>query len=200
MYSANTADCAKGNGIIFGYKRAVDGTLAQLAIHPTVPKLKAPSEWSCPVQAAADATNHVAIPIAPMSGLSQVGNAQIAVYTATSTGGLTGSNNASVMPATTVGRISTLRMSASGTLLAVGGSAGVQVFHFNGASPATHFTNRLTTVAVDRVFWDNSNHVYAISNAAGKLFVWTVTGSSVSAAPGSPHTITHPQDLVVVPK
>jgi hypothetical protein len=82
------------------------------------------------------------------------------------------------------------RMSPSGKYLAVAGTSGLQVFHFNGAAPITKYTGLIVKDQVDQVFWDNSNHLYAIGYSAQKLWVFTVTSSSVTQAPGSPHTIT----------
>jgi hypothetical protein len=53
---------------------------------------------------------------------------------------------------------------------------------------------------VDQFFWDNSNHLYAISQSAGKLFVFTVTPTSATQAPGSPYNISHPQNIAVQPE
>jgi hypothetical protein len=53
---------------------------------------------------------------------------------------------------------------------------------------------------VDQMFWDNTKHLYAISRSAGKLFVYTVTSTGVKAAPGSPHAIAKPQNIIVLPK
>ena len=91
-------------------------------------------------------------------------------------------------------------MSPSGKLLAVAGNAGLQVFHFNGANPITKYTNLLVSAEVDQVFWDNSNHLYALGRKAGKLWVFTVTPTSVTQAPGSPHSITVPDYVIVLPK
>jgi hypothetical protein len=91
-------------------------------------------------------------------------------------------------------------MSPGGKLLAVGGTAGLQVFHFNGGKPITHYTGLLTTKEVDQFFWDNDHHLYAISRSAGKLFVFTITPTSVRQAPGSPYTITNPSNIIVLPK
>jgi hypothetical protein len=41
-------------------------------------------------------------------------------------------------------------------------------------------TGLLTTDEVDQVFWDNDNHLYAIGQAAGKLFVFTGTPTTRS--------------------
>jgi hypothetical protein len=134
------------------------------------------------------------------SNWGQDGAWQLATYTVDSAGNLTTKSTYSNMPSVLVGDVTDYWMSPSGKLLAVGGSAGFQIFHFNGASPITRFTGRLTSSPVDQIFWDNANHVYAISRTAGKLFVWTVTSAGVTRAPGSPHSIGNIQNLIVLPK
>jgi len=79
------------------------------------------------------------------------------------------------------------------------GSEGLQIFHFNGASPATHYTDLLTTVSIDQMFWDNANHLFAISHTGGKVFAFTITSTGWSAAPGSPHALPSPVALIVQP-
>jgi hypothetical protein len=61
-------------------------------------------------------------------------------------------------------------------------------------------TGLLTTDEVDQVFWDNDNHLYAIEQAAGKLFVFRVTPTTNGQAMGSPYTITDPTNVVVLPR
>ena len=46
------------------------------------------------------------------------------------------------------------------------------------------------------VAWDNSNHLYA-TGSGNKLYVFTVTPTGYSQAPGSPYTLTDPQNIVV---
>jgi hypothetical protein len=58
----------------------------------------------------------------------------------------------------------------------------------------------LTKDEIDQVFWDNSNHLYALSRNAGKLHVFTVTPTSHSEASGSPYTIANPANVIVLPK
>ncbi|HEY3618765.1 MAG TPA: hypothetical protein VGK96_18275, partial [Candidatus Sulfotelmatobacter sp.] len=94
--------------------------------------------------------------------------------------------------------LTNLSMSPSGELLAVAGTGGLQVFHFNGASPITPYTAPLTTDQVDKMFWDKDNHLYAISQSAGKLYVFTITSAVNTQAPGSPYTLTSPANLVVL--
>jgi len=43
------------------------------------------------------------------------------------------------------------------------------------------------------------NHLYAVASAAGKLYVFTVTTTSVKQAPGSPYAITSPGYVAGVP-
>jgi Rieske Fe-S protein len=197
---AYSSSCYHFGAEIIGVKRNTDGTLSYLNYNFPVPAEKS-GGFYCPWIAAADPTNHVAIAMQPMnSNFGTDGNFQLAVYTAGSTGNLTTKSTYSNMPSTLVGFPTDYRMSPSGKFLAVGGTLGLQIFHFNGANPITKFTARLTSSPIDQIFWDNANHVYAISYQAGKLFVWTVTSTGVTRAPGSPHTITNPQNLIVLPK
>lgn len=196
---AYSAGCYKGSTSIYGYKRTTNGSLTALNINPTIPKA-ANGDYYCSFLAAADPTNHVAISMTPMNFYSIVGPPQLAVYTQTSTGNLTTTSTASNMPKTSVTYVNDLSMAPSGKLLAVAGGGGLQVFHFNGANPITHFTGLLTSSSIDQAFWDNANHLYAISRAAGKLFVFTVTTTGYSQAAGSPYPITKPQNIAVLPK
>lgn len=104
------------------------------------------------------------------------------------------------MPAILVQTITDYWMSPAGSLLAVAGTGGAQVFHFNGSSPITHYTGLLTKEEIDQVLWDNDNHLYGISGPNNQLLVGTVTPSSAKQAPGSPYTIVQPLNIVVLPK
>jgi hypothetical protein len=92
-----------------------------------------------------------------------------------------------------------MKMSPSGRLLAVGGLQGLQIFHFNGANPITHYTGLLTSDPIAQMFWDNHNHLYAISQSSGKLYVFTITATEHQQAQGSPHAISGPQYIAVQP-
>ena len=185
---------------ISGYKRSSNGLLSPIAINAPTPARKAGDFW-CPSQTAADPTNHVAITMQAVDqNFNPDGPPQLATYTADNSGNLHTTSTPANMPRTAVGTVTDLKMAPSGKLLAVGGTAGLQIFHFNGSSPITHDTGLLTKSPISQFFWDNSNHLYAISQSAGKLFVFTVTPTSVTAAPGSPYTIAHPQNIAVQPK
>src|SRR5437762_14165240 len=125
---------------------------------------------------------------------------QLATYSANNSRNLTTNSTYANMPKVLVGSITDYWMSPNGRFLAVGGTSGLQIFHFNGANPITKYTGLLVSKEVDQVFWDNAHHLYAISRAAGKLYVFTVTSTGVTQAPGSPHAIALPEYLIVLPK
>ena len=198
---AYSSSCYHFTPEIIGVKRASDGTLSYLNdFNPPYPAEKS-GGFYCPFLAAADTTNHLAIAMAPLtSNWGSDGPTQLAAYTVDGSGNLTTNSTNANMPSAEVGGVTDYSMSPSGKFLAVGGSLGLQIFHFNGANPITKKTGLLTRQEVDQMFWDNANHLYAISRSAGKLYVFTVTATSVREAPGSPHTIANPENLIVLPK
>jgi hypothetical protein len=165
-----------------------------------LPALRSGDFW-CPSNPAADPFGHVALVMQPVIGNSfnSDGGARIASFTADSNGNLTTTNTAAQMPVGSFGPPLTSSISPSGLLFAVGGVSGLQVFHFNGAAIPTKYTSLLVDVEIDQMFWDEENHLYAISRPAGKLFVFTITPTSAGQAPGSPHAITAPANIIVQP-
>lgn len=185
---------ASGNEI-YGFRREGNGMLVY-ATDTTYRPAGPNGETYNAQDAAADPTNHVGVLMQPNGS----GETQVGTYTASSTGSLSTNSTANNMPKSEIGGPFYSQMAPSGQLVAVAGQSGLQVFHFNGASPATHSTGLLTTSRIDEMYWDNDNHLYAISNLAGKLYVFTVTPTSYSEAAGSPYTIAEPQGLIVLPK
>jgi hypothetical protein len=186
---------------IFGVQRASDGALTYLTSTPPYPTAPTGDFW-CPWLAAADPTNHLAVAMQPHNGNWGIeGPYQLASYTVDNSGNLTTTNTYQNMPQVLVGDdITDYKMSPDGKFLAIGGGQGLQLFHFNGANPPTKFTGLLPTHAIYQLFWDNADHLYAISPPAGKLYVLTVTSTGISQAPGSPHSIAKPRGLIVLPK
>jgi hypothetical protein len=194
-----------------GFQRESGGSLEEISIDFQNPN--APSDVGLTaVAGAADPTNHLAIAF-DVAGPSGAPYAEVGSYTAdVSNGNLSTASNYDNMPhiavagprvnaegvITAVGVLS-IAMSPSGELVAVGGATGLQIFHFNGASPITYYTGALTTDEIDAVYWDNDDHLYAISKSSGKLFVFHITPTSVKQAPGSPHAVTAPVSLIVQP-
>jgi hypothetical protein len=198
---AYSSSCYHFGPEIIGVQRAANGPLSRINnFNPPFPAEQS-GGFYCPWLAAADPTNHLAIAMVPLnSNWGQDGPWQLATYTADSSGNLTTNSTYSNMPGVLVGGVNDYRMSPSGQYLAVGGMSGFQIFHFNGANPITPYTGVLTSAPIDQIFWDTSNHVYAMSRSAGEVFVFTVNSTAVYQAPGSPHKVPSPMSLIVLPK
>jgi hypothetical protein len=192
------SSCYHGYQTIYGFGRSGNGSLTDLNLNPPIPA--AATGGYCPYLSAVNTTNNVAVSLTPTEdGMTMIGPTQLGVYTADSSGNLTTTSTYENMPKVAAGSLNAMVASPSGKLLAVAGSKGLQIFHFNGANPITHYTYLLTTDSIDQVFWDNENHLYAISQSAGKLYVFTVTPVSFGQAPGSPYAITSPEFIAVLP-
>lgn len=138
----------------------------------------------------------------------------LASYTVDAQGNLSTTNTTSNMPTTTLtpdwntssvnadGGNSAFSPSGSLFVLYGGGGTsgsaanGIEIYNFNGASPLTLYKKLLTGTPIDDAAWDSSNHLYAISNATGKLYVFTVTSTSFTQ--DSTVSIGSPYRLLVV--
>jgi hypothetical protein len=200
VYAYTAEDSACMYYQIYGFKRSTSGLLNGFNVKYNLPPPPKGVRAYIPVLSAADPTNHVAFIMTPANppGCAP-GPLQLASYTADANGNLKTTNTRSNMPATLISGWNDLKMSPSGKLLAIGGQEGLQLFHFNGASPITHYTGLLTRDAITQMFWDNSDHLYAISQTSGKLFVFTITPTGHQQAPGSPYTISSPNNIIVQP-
>ncbi|HZP62673.1 MAG TPA: hypothetical protein VFB28_04590 [Terriglobales bacterium] len=193
------ASCYKWMAAIYGFQRNSEGSLTDLNINPALPTA-AQGDFFCPSLASSDGKNHVAISVQSLNGstFQPTGPPQLAVYTAGSKGRLTTRSAYTNMPSTAVTTVLDLQASPAGDLLAVAGTGGLQVFHFNGQNAITRYTQLLTNSEIDQIAWDHANHLYALSQSTGKLFVFTVTSSSVKRVQGSPYSIANPVNIAVV--
>jgi hypothetical protein len=186
------------------FQRESSGALNALNVDEVGPSVNGPigrpGGWSYwpngPI--AADNSNHLAAYMTPEQDApcGEYGTPQIASFTVDSHGNLSSTNTWQNMPAPSTG-VSVMNMSPSGKLLAVGGS-GLLVYHYNGAAPIAAYSAKLTTAGIGWLHWDNANHLYALSSS--KLYVFTVTPTSISQVAGSPYAIASPNGLFVVPK
>jgi 6-phosphogluconolactonase (cycloisomerase 2 family) len=192
------------NAGILDMQRASDGALSSIDNFSAPMPTPRSGQGYWPGRAAADPTKHLAIAVEPYvatsTGFAQAGPFQLATYIAQSDGSLTTNSTYENMPSVLVGTIADYWMSPSGKYLAVGGTSGLQLFHFSGADPITKFTGLITKDSINQLFWDNVKHLYAISAKSGKLFVFTVTSKGATQASGSPHAIAGPVNLIVLPK
>ena len=193
------ASCYHSLPEVYGFKRNADGTLSLVTDLGGATPLPSGGIY-CPWLAAADGQNDVAVAELPLdeSTLQPDGPAQIAVYTVDDSGSVTTSSTAQDMPQVAGNTIYEMTVSPSGRFLAVGESSGLEVFNFNGANPVTPLTGLLTSDQIEEVRWGNANRLYAISNSAGKVYVFTVSTDGTTQVPGSPYSIASPVDIVVI--
>ena len=185
---------------IYGFKRKTNGLLTSFNVKANYPPPPNGVSGYIANMSAADPTNHLAFTMQPANPPDCAsGPLQLASYTADASGNLKTNNTYKNMPAPLIANPSDMKMSPSGKLLAYAGGEGLQIFHFNGASPITHYTGLLTTDPIDEMFWDNNNHLYAIGHTSNKLYVFTITATSHQQAPGSPYTISAPGNIIVQP-
>jgi hypothetical protein len=191
-----------GDDQLYGFERFSNGLLSERAISAPIPA--APHGYFyCPSFTAADPANHLAVALATLvtSGSGSDGPFKLATYTANSNGNLTTTSTTANMPTIDTGEVLDIRMSPSGKLLAVGGVNGLQIFHFNGGGPIIRYSGLLDVGDENwQLFWDNANHLYALGSNFQTLRVFTVTPTSITEAPGSPHSIPVPVNLIVQPK
>jgi hypothetical protein len=200
VFAYTAVDSACMYYTIYGFKRASNGLLSTASTTYNLPTPPSGVSGYIPNLAAADPTNHVAFIMQPANPPGCASGAmQLASYTADSSGNLTTTNTYKTMPDTAIANFFDLKMAPSGKLLAIAGQEGLQIFHFNGASPITKYTGLLTTTPITQMYWDNNNHLYAISHADNKLFVFTITPTGYAAVPGSPYTINSPGAIIVQP-
>jgi len=196
-YSADQSACMYPG--VYGFQRESNGLLDALNFQYNTPTPPQGVRTYYPDLIVADPTNNLAMLEQPANppGCAP-GPIQIAVYTADSSGNLNTNSTYQNMPATAIKSPSDMKMSPDGKILAVAGNEGAQLFHFNASNPVTRYTGLLTTNPITQMFWDNSNHIYAISSD-GYLYVATVTATKITSAPGSPYKIGGPESLIVQP-
>jgi 6-phosphogluconolactonase (cycloisomerase 2 family) len=196
-YSADQSGCMYPN--IYGFLRESNGLLNSIEVQFNEPVPPSTFRGYYPDLAVADPNNNLAILEQPVNPPGCAASPlQIAVYTADTSGNLNTNSTYKNMPATAIKSPSDMKMSPDGKTLAVAGIEGAQLFHFNGSNPVTRYTGLLTTEPITQMFWDNSNHIYAISSD-GYLYVATVTATKITSAPGSPYKIGGPESLIVQP-
>ena len=147
----------------------------------------------------ADPGGHLAVLVNQLDGEGDADFPQLASYTIASTGAISSTNTSSNMPYVSVGNVGlgyphttpvVMEMSPSGRLLATAAHPGLEIFHFNGAAPITHYSGvLLPEIDFDQLEWDKNNHLYALSYDANQLYVYTVTPTSIKEAAGSPYNL-----------
>jgi 6-phosphogluconolactonase (cycloisomerase 2 family) len=197
-YSTDQSGCMYYS--VYGFQRESSGLLSLIETQFNQPTPPPGVRIYYPDLTASDSNSNLAFLEQPANPPGcAAGPLQIAVYTVDSNGNINTTSTYNEMPGTLIKGPYDMKISPSGAVLAVAGQEGLQLFHFNGANPVTHYTGLITSDPINQMFWDNSNHLYAISNTSGKLFVFTVTAAESHMAPGSPYTVSSPQNITVHP-
>jgi len=167
--------------VVIGFRRESSGTLELMQFNENYPALN-DDYYVSGNPDASPAGSYLVLQLWPSGG----GPRQLASYSVDSAGNLSTTNTASNMPASSFAAPS-MTFSPTGNLLAVyedgaegDGKGGIELYHFNGASPLTLYKKLLTGTYIDQVAWDSTNHLYAISTAENKLYVFTVTTTAVT--------------------
>jgi hypothetical protein len=186
------------------YKRESNGMLQYVGQETTAPTDYAGAAY-CAGQVANDSANHLAVAFQREDDKTGdngyfEGPYFLASYTEDSTGNLTTTSNSDNMPEAMVSNnfdVTTMSISPANNFLAVGGETGFQIFHFNGGSPITTDSGVfLPTVTIQKFGWDKANHLFVLGG--GDLYVYTVTSSGISQAPGSPYSIPESGGVIVL--
>jgi len=199
-YSSNDlfaygVESEQGGSSFLAYKRAAAGDLVMNGSFTEKDPTFDPSYYNyAPVMLAADNASHLAVVMNQPFGPRCCNTYTLASYTINNTtGAIASTNTYQDMPVLKV-NANDIAVSWGGNFAAVGGSSGtnggpgLQLFHFNGAAPATPFGGvLLPNVGITEVMWDKNNHLYAFSPFSQELYVYTVTSTSITEAPGSPY-------------
>jgi hypothetical protein len=185
------------------YKRESNGLL-QYVNQDTTPPTDYSGASYCAGQVATDSEDHLAVAFQREDDKTgdngyYEGPYFLATYTEDASGNLTTTSSSDNMPEAAVSNnldINTMSISPSNKFLAVGGY-GFQVFHFNGGNPITADSGVLQPNAtVEKFAWDKANHLYVL--AWNTLYVYTVTSSGITQAPGSPYSIPEAGGLIAL--
>jgi hypothetical protein len=181
-----------------GFRRESSGTLQSMQFTETDPTL---SEGSYTVEFpdASPNTGYVVFQLYP----NDSNPPQLGSYTVDSEGNLSTTNTSSTMPMSRLEDPNST-FSPDGTLftLYAGGRPnatlgnGIEVYNFNGASPLTLAQPFMNGTPINQVAWDNSSHLYAISQLDNKLFVFDANARSVGEY--APVSIESPNSMLVV--
>jgi hypothetical protein len=186
------------------YKRESNGLLQYVGQDTTAPTDYTGAAY-CAGQVAADSANHLAVAYQREDDKTGdngyfEGPYFLASFTEDASGNLTTTSGSDNMPEAMVSNnfdVTTMSISPANKFLAVGGLAGFQIFHFNGGSPITADSGVfLPAVTIQKFGWDKANHLFVLGG--GSLYVYTVTASGVSGAPGSPYSIPESSGVIVL--
>jgi hypothetical protein len=169
------------NSALSGFRRESSGALQYTPdLHLTTPQVAGGYMPASPD--ASPVGNYVVLQLYP----DDIAPPQLGSFTVDSQGNLSTNNASSNMPASAMIAPFTT-FSPSGDLFVAyadnggaNGKGGIEIYKFNGAAPLTLYKTLLDGTGINQAAWDGSNHLYAISTSENKLYVFTVTATSVA--------------------
>jgi hypothetical protein len=179
-YATHSAPGCCGT-VITPFSRESTGALNIINASIKLPKPEPGDLPYVPVQLLTpDRTNHFATVLWQESPSEY----QLASFTAESQGDLTSTNTWENMPVLP-DSLSSLVLDPTGKILAVATGTGIQLFHFNEASPITHFTGIIGSSGfITQMAWDSNGHLYGL-NYSGKMHVYEVDAKGITETSGS---------------
>ena len=184
---------------VIGFRRESSGTLALMPFNETDPTLDGGPNYTPYQPDASPAGNYLVLGLLPYD----TNPPKLGSYTVDAQGNISSTNTSSNMPTSPFdGFASTF--SPAGDLFAIYADNGTQtwlgngieIYKFNGAEPLTPYQTLLNGTPIDQVLWDSSNHMYAISKANNRLYVFSVTSTSITQE--ASWSISSPFRMVVV--
>jgi hypothetical protein len=169
--------------VITPFSRESTGVLNIINASIQLPKPEPGAGPYVPVQLLTpDPTNHFATVVWSQGGSPS--EYQLASFTAESQGDLTSTNTWENMPVLPES-LSSLVLDPTGKILAVATGTGIQLFHFNEASPITQFTGIIgISGSITQMAWDSNGHLYGLNNS-GKMHVYEVNSKGITETSGS---------------
>jgi Big-like domain-containing protein len=182
--------CYHGDPAIFGYTRGSDGGLT-LTFNPTIAPQPSGGKYGwCPWGAATIGSSNVIVAEQPNDAMTAMGPWQMVNFAIAADGSLSTSDTATTAPTVTVGDVNDYRFDPTQSWLAVGGSTGVQIFHWaNGKLTSTSTVPIPSAKGAFRVRWDAAGHLFVLntnSDTGSTLYVFNVVNGVATPAPGSP--------------
>jgi hypothetical protein len=165
---------------IVTYKRESNGFLTYVGTSHDTPPAQSPYEYCAAGVNASDPTDHIATVFSifnPPGDDVMSPPFALGTYTVNSSGTPSTTSDYENMPTANLGEgVDAMSIDPTGKLLAAGGNSGLQLFHFNGASPITSYSGVLQSGNFVRALcWDKSGQLFVLQGESVDIYNVTPT-------------------------
>jgi hypothetical protein len=169
-----TTDSDDVNDIVT-YKRESNGFLTYVGTSHDTPPAQSPYEYCAAGVNASDPTDHFATVFSifnPPGDDVMSPPFALGTYTVNSSGTPSTTSDYENMPTANLGEgVDAMSIDPTGKLLAAGGNSGLQLFHFNGASPITSYSGVLQSGNFVRALcWDKSSQLFVLQGESVDIY------------------------------